>query len=442
MKESFYEYLKNYRNLGRSSFHTPGHKYNFFRNFDFVGVDVTELPLTDSLYESEGIIKKAESKVSKLYGSKASFFSSGGNTLCIQAMIRLACPTGGKILCDRVVHRSAVSAMALLGVNPIWIKREIDKTSGIATYIDISDLKTKLEENPDVTALYITSPSYHGVLQDICSISSLCKDYGVDVLVDNAHGAHLKFLGLHPLDQGASIVADSAHKTLPVLTSGAWLHVNKDKFKDKAKSAMALFGSTSPSYAVMASLDIASSWLSDNGFEEYSYVKNQTDKIKEISRNKGIYLISDTVNCDPTRISLGVFNIGYSGSEFREELYKFKIEPEFCDENYVVLIPTPFNLPLDWSRLKTAVESIKPKPKRYFSVCTKNSFPDVSYTLFESIRRISSKVSIDKALNKIAAEIVCPCPPGVPVVMPGEKIGLTEQRRLKEYGIMEISVIE
>ena len=439
---NIYEHLKNYKSLGRSSFHTPGHKYNFFRNFDFLGIDLTELPLTDSLYESSGIIKEAEEKVSQLYESKASFFSAGGNTLCIQAMIKLACGYGGKILCDRVVHRSAVSAMALLGVEPIWVRRNIDKISGIATNIDIEDLKLKLEKNPEATALYITSPSYHGVLQDISSISEICKKYGVAVLVDNAHGAHLKFLGVHPLDQGASLVADSAHKTLPVLTGGAWLHVNDDKFKDKAKSAMALFGSTSPMYPIMASLDLAREWLSENGFEEYNCLKLQVNKIKEVAKNKGIYLLSDKVTCDPTRITLGVFKIGYSGPEFREELYKFKIEPEFCDENYVVLIPTPFNLPLDWNRLKTAIESIKPKFPQRSRVCENIPFPDVDQPLYQAIRNPSEKVDIAKSLNKVAAEIICPCPPGIPVVMPGEKIGLMEQRRLKEYGIKEISVVK
>ena len=142
MQENLYKALLDYKSLGRSSFHTPGHKNNFYSKIDLLSLDYTELPMTDSLYEASGAIKASEEKVSKLYGSKASFFSSGGNTLCMQAMIRLCAGRGEKILCDRLVHRSAVSAMALLGIEPVWVKRNFK--NGIAWDIDIKNLESKL----------------------------------------------------------------------------------------------------------------------------------------------------------------------------------------------------------------------------------------------------------------------------------------------------------
>ena len=171
MKRKLYESLKRYKKLNRSSFHTPGHKTNVFGKKGILSLDYTELPFTDSLYEASGIIKQAEDDLGKLYGSKKSVFSSGGNTLCIQTMLALVAKNGEKILCDRLVHRSAVSAMALLDIDPVWIKREYNKNSRLFEKIDFKDFQEKLNQKLDYKAFYTTSPSYHGIIQDINLIS-------------------------------------------------------------------------------------------------------------------------------------------------------------------------------------------------------------------------------------------------------------------------------
>lgn len=437
MQETLYKALLDYKSLGRSSFHTPGHKNNFYSKIDLLSLDYTELPMTDSLYEASGAIKTSEEKVSKLYGSKASFFSSGGNTLCMQAMIRLCAGRGEKILCDRLVHRSAVSAMALLGIEPVWVKRNFK--NGIAWSIDIKDLENKLAKNKDAKAFYLTSPNYFGVMQDISLISKICSRFGIPVIVDNAHGAHLKFLGLHPLDFGAAMTADSAHKTLPVLTAGAWLHVNEEKFKDKAKSAMALFGSTSPSYPIMASLDIARCWLEKNGYKEYKALAKKVNNLKKLSNLKNMFLNG----IDPARITINASVLGLSGYELRDELYKYKIEPEMCGKYHVVLIPTPFNSKEDWRHLESFVKEIKPKDKKITLQETfEMNIPKKVCSLTGGIMSDFETVPLKACLGRIAAEIICPCPPGVPVVMPGEEIGAFEKESLFEYGITEINVIK
>ena len=437
MQETLYKALLDYKSLGRSSFHTPGHKNNFYSKIELLSLDYTELPMTDSLYEANGAIKASEEKVSKLYGSKASFFSSGGNTLCMQAMIRLCAGRGEKILCDRLVHRSAVSAMALLGIAPIWVKRNFK--NGIAWDIDIKDLESKLAENKDAKAFYLTSPNYFGVMQDISLISKVCSRFGIPVIVDNAHGAHLKFLGLHPLDFGAAMTADSAHKTLPVLTAGAWLHVNEEKFKNKAKSAMALFGSTSPSYPIMASLDIARCWLEKNGEKQYKALTEKVSDLKKLSNVKDMFLNG----IDPARITINASALGFSGYELRDELYKYKIEPEMCGKYHVVLIPTPFNSEEDWRRLKNFVKEIKPKDKKIIlPEAFEMNIPKRVCSLTDGVMSDFEIVPLNACLGKVAAEIVCPCPPGVPVVMPGEEIGAFEKESLFEYGITEINVVK
>ena len=433
--------------MGRSSFHTPGHKGNFFKSRDLLSLDFTELPLTDSLYEASGIITEIEKNIKKLYNSKHSLISCGGNTLCVQTMLRLATKKGKNVLCDRLLHRSAVSAMALLDINPVWIRRNFGKESLLYEKINIESLKRHLNSNKSFDAFYTTSPSYHGILQDIKEISDLCAAHSVPVLVDNAHGSHLMFTSknLHPIANGASLCADSAHKTLPVLTGGAWLHINDNKFIKCSKNAMALFGSTSPSYPIMASMDICLSWLASYATKKFLNLESRVKNIKNLARDIGIYVPCDEIS-DPTRIVLGTWKIGYSGYEFREYLYKYKIEPEMCDEKYVVLIATPFNTKEDWKRLKKAISSAKPK-----SNCDKNLYeesfvsgdlPEIKTSIREAVMHEGIYVDVDSSKNRIAADIVCPCPPGIPIVMPGEKIGEAEREALKRYGILEICVLK
>lgn len=444
MSKILFDSLQKYKNLKRSSFHTPGHKGKAIKNADFFSLDYTELPFTDSLYECRGIIKQAEDNLSNLYGSKSSVFSCGGNTLCMQAMIRLCAPNGGKILCDRVAHRAAVSAFALLGIDAVWLEREIDMNTGLAKRISAQDVEKNLKEDYEIKAVYITSPDYYGILQDIKSISEVCKKYNIPLIVDNAHGSHLKFLGagLHPLEQGATMSADSAHKTLPVLTGGAWLHINDEKFCPEAKNAMALFGSTSPSYSVMASMDVCADWLAKRGEEEYKNLANSVAEARKIAESSGIYIPDESVS-DPCRITLGVWKIGLTGEEFRDFLYKFKIEPEFCDENYAVLIPSPFNTQIDWIRLKTALKKAKQIAKKERKIKSRIlNLPRKSLDIRKAVMSSRKLMEVKEAIGKVAAEIACPCPPGVPIVMPGEVIGKEEIDALINYGVFKINVVE
>ncbi len=443
MKRKLYESLKRYKRLNRSSFHTPGHKTNVFGKSGILSLDYTELPLTDSLYEASSIIKQAEEDLSKLYDSKKSVFSSGGNTLCIQTMLALAAKNGEKILCDRLVHRSAVSAMALLDIDPVWVKREYNKNSRLFEKIDFKDLKEKLNQKVNYKAFYTTSPSYHGIIQDINLISQECRKKNVPVLVDNAHGSHLKFVGedLHPISLGAAMCADSAHKTLPVLTGGAWLHVNDDRFCEDIKNKMVLFGSTSPSYVIMSSMDIARDWLKNRGEKEFLKLKGKVKSIKDLAKEKGIFIPNENI-FDPVRITLGTWKVGYSGYEFREHLYKYGVEPEFCDGNYAVLIATPFNTREDFKRLKKALINLEVKEEKKPDFEFDFKIPEKIATIREAVMAETIKVNINEAVGKIVADIVCPCPPGVPVIMPGEKISDYEYEVLRRYGISEINVLK
>ncbi len=246
-----------------SRFHTPGHKGSALGFLSAVTPwDFTEVRGADSLFEADGPISETERLYTGFCGTAGSFLSAGGSTLCIQAMLRLVQPLGQKILIGRNAHGSAVSAMALLGLTPVWLCPETG-TDLLPAPITPAQAEAALARHPDAAAVYVTSPDYFGKLTDIAGLSEVCRRYGVPLLVDNAHGAELFFTdgARHPMQLGADLCCDSLHKTLPVLTGGAMLHVGdtalarKSGFAASAKEAMHLFGSTSPSYLVMLSMD-------------------------------------------------------------------------------------------------------------------------------------------------------------------------------------------
>ncbi len=440
--ESLYASLVEYNRKGMSSFHTPGHKGVRLFDEDVWGLDLTEIPGADSLYEARGVLLESEKRAAGLFGSVRTLISAGGNTLCIQAMLRLAALDGRLILSGRNVHRSAVSAMALLDIQPCWVDMARDAGYGMPGRVKSEDILDKLDSMGEVCAVYITSPDYYGVLSDIKSIARECRDRGSHLIVDNAHGTHLKFLknSLHPLDLGATMSADSAHKTLPVMTGGAWLHISDCELSQRAKESMAVFGSTSPSYPVMCSLDMCLEYLKARGYQDFEILNKKVNSIKSIAIDKGIFLPSGT--CDPTRITLMASSIGYSGYEFADYMRKNKIEPEFSDENYVVFIPSPFNSEEDWARLENALCKIPIKEKR--KICEGDNYielPEVNMTLREAMFSAHTLVDVEKSLGRVAGEIVCPCPPGVPVVMPGEVIGEREKKALEAYGVSRVHVV-
>ena len=444
-----YTALMEHRALHRAAFHTPGHKNNpAALPDDLLSLDFTELPDTDSLFEAEGPILRAEQAAAQLFGTKRTLFSAGGCSLCIQAMLRLAAPNGGKILCGRVVHRSAVNAMALLGLEPVWALPE--------------DLVDAVALHPDVRAAYVTSPNYYGELADIPALAAACREQGIPLLVDNAHGAHLFFTEpvLHPIALGASMTACSAHKTLNVMTGGAWLNIADERFVRDAKGALALFGSTSPSYPVMASLDWCRAWLEDNGRLEFPRLQARVRELKKLAERVGLHVPGmgwweDPRRWDPTRITLDVTPAELTGQEAAELLRYAGCEPEYADSQFVVLIATPFNTERDFERLEKGIRLLAdrearaavPLPRSLGNRHTPHTdgmppLPPARIPLRDAVLAPSEAVPLEKCVGRIAADPACPCPPGVPVVMPGEEITKDAVDFLRAYGFSSLKVLK
>lgn len=437
-----YKSLVNHNNKDMSSFHMPGHKnFKDILPKNLIDFDITEIPDTDNLFEANGAILESEKNAAKLFDVKKTIFSAGGCTLCIQTMLRLCAPNGGKVIIGRNVHKSAVNAMALLDIEPVWVMPDFDSGDGLPGRISHEKIYDALKKNPDSKAVYITSPDYFGVISDVKAISNECKKFDVPLIVDNAHGAHLNYVSgnLHPSNLGAALTACSAHKTLPVLTGGAWLNINDEKFLNHAKDTMSIFASTSPSYLIMLSLDICINWLEKHGKTEFLKLEKKVSYIKKLAEDKGFLIPIGC--CDPIRITLNTTSVGYTGIEVADMMRKNKIEPEYANNSHVVLIATPFNTEKDFFRLETFIKNFKTKPA--FKI--KYKFPEEK-TKFLSLRQAfmskSEYVNTSNAVGRIVCETFCPCPPGVPLFMPGEKLSFSDTQILLNCGISKIKVLK
>ncbi len=431
--------LQEHDKLHRSSFHTPGHKCSSFLPLELLRLDYTELPDTDALYEAAGAIRKTEEALSHLFHSGRSLISAGGCTLAIQTMLKIASDRGKTILFARNAHRSAVSAAALLGIDPVWLLPTGD--NGFTGTIRPEEVEEAFRNYPDASALYITSPSYYGEISDIPVLSDICHQHGALLIVDNAHGSHLAFMkeNLHPLHLGADMTACSLHKTLPVLTGGAALQIRSQAHAEGAKEAMALFGSTSPSYPIMCSIDLCVDYLlHQDGISAYQACEKRVESIRQTAVQCGLQLPSGL--CDPLRITLNTASVGLTGKQQIAYFESCGIDCEFCDGENAVMICTPFNTEEDFLRLETAVRQM---PRKEALLPRKRSFflPQQRLSLRQAVLSPSVCLPVEQAEGHIAADTACPCPPGVPLIMPGEIISKSVQKELLQAGIRSIRIV-
>lgn len=409
-----------------SRFFVPGHKGILFSH------DVTELDCTDDLYSSCGIIKDSEDFISEIYDSAFSCFSTAGNTLCIQSILRMAFSYGDFIVVPRNVHKSVVYAISLLNINPIWVDVQPNEN------IRADEIKKKIVAHPEAKGVFLTSPDYFGRMVDISSMRKFCD---LPILVDNAHGSHLVFYDMHPLKFGADFSADSAHKTLPVLTGGAWFHVGKKyakkyniKFED-LKQSEEIFASTSPSFLVLESLEKCAHWMKNYGKTEFNKLKDQVSKLKI----KFSEIFDENVD-DPIRICVNTAKIGYSRDEFIEHMLKFNIKHEFSTNSRAVLIPSPFNSQTDWDRLESCFNSISPKQKIEFTY-EKNQPHEVKMSLHKAINSRIERVSAKNCLGRVCAQVIFKCPPGIAHIVPGEIINSHDIELINSLRVKTLNVV-
>lgn len=441
MKTPIVSFLRSYREKSPVRMHMPGHKGAGILGFE--GMDLTEISGADELFAAEGIIKESEQNASSLFGCPT-YYSTQGSTLCIQTMCTILCQDAKskgkkpKILAGRNAHRSFIHAAALLDFEIEWLYGNSDYLS---CKIHAEDLEKAIIESLP-TAVYLTNPDYLGNLLDIQSLASVCKKHNVLLAIDNAHGAYLRFLepSLHPIDLGADLCCGSAHKTLPVLTGGAYLHLSdslNQVWKNDVKHFMEYFSSTSPSYLIMASLDATNEVLDTTFKKSLSECIQRVDGLKNTLTQHGYTILFG----EPMKITISTKEFGYTGNEIANLLMECDIYPEFYDSDYIVLMPSPYNTKDDLKRLETCLCGIDRKPiliNKPPKLEQSKKAMNVRQALFSS----SITLDVSKSLGQVCSSVTVSCPPAILPVIPGEVISESSIEVMKYYGIETVRVVK
>lgn len=436
------DFVKKYAEEENCRFHMPGHKGKSYLGFE--AFDITEVKGADALYEAEGIIAESEANATKLFGTGRTLYSTEGSSQCIRAMMYLAVnyrKTKDRpyVLAARNAHKAFLYAAALVDFDIEWLYPE--ETASICS-CDISAAQVEgFLMNCKVlpSAVYVTSPDYLGNMLDIKAIAEVCHKYGVILAVDNAHGAYLHFLepALHPMDLGADICCDSAHKTLPVLTGGAYLHISEsapEYFSENAKNAMALFGSTSPSYLTLMSLDMCNEYISGDYKEKTAAV---SDKVEMACRK----LLSNgwlAGHNEPLKLTLHRSG-NLSGCEIADYLRTKRIECEYSDDDYVVFMVTGENASALDKLVETLGANNSGNPKASSMAYT---IGQTVMTVREAFFSEHERVYVKEAAGRICASPMVSCPPAIPIVASGELIEEVHIKLFEFYGINEVEVVK
>ena len=443
------DFVRRYCESGTVRLHMPGHKGAGPLGFE--QLDITEISGADSLYEASSIIAKSEENASGLFGCPT-FYSTEGASQCIRAMVYLAMlyakqqRKAPRIAAARNVHKTFLSAAALLDIEVDWLYPE-EETAYLCCNITAQALEayfTACAVTP--AAVYVTSPDYLGNLLDVAALAQVCHRHGALLLVDNAHGAYLHFLpnSQYPIDLGADLCCDSAHKTLPVLTGGAYLHINPAApamFAQQAKNALALFGSTSPSYLILQSLDAANTVLDDPDYiRSLNALRSQLEDCRTQLRRHGIST-GAYCGCDPLKLTIYPRFYGYTGIEMADHLRKHGIECEFADPDFLVLMATPAITKEDLQRLVDTLTSL-PRRNPVQTLPPWIPRPEKVLSIRDAMLSPSRNIPVSESLGRILAAPSVGCPPAVPILVCGERIDAGAIACFHYYGIETCTVVD
>ncbi len=479
MNTPIVDFVARYAQSGTSRFHMPGHKGQQFLGFE--PYDITEIKGADELYEAEGIIAQSEANATKLFGTAHTYYSTEGSSQCIRAMLFLAlqaAPQTGErpiLLAARNAHKALLYATALQDFDIRWLWPAPENAGALCSCPLRPDaLKAAFDalnrEGKKPFGVYITSPDYLGGVQDVVALSVVCKAEGVPLLVDNAHGAYLRFLpsgGRHPIALGAAMCCDSGHKTLPVLTGGAYLHlgINAPIQEESAiRNALALFGSTSPSYLILQSLDRCNRYLSEGYasrlmqcIRELSLLRQELNVLAEKTGSTKVFALDGSLSNplrEPLKLTLDASALNMTGTALAEELRKSGIECEYADPRYLVLMFTPENPPRDYEQLETAIRKLcknlhvtadvdhtdEEACAAEFTALMEQA--ETKCTIRQAVFAPQERIPCKDALGRVCAMPAVSCPPAIPIAVSGEIITPAAVTLFERYGIETVEVVK
>lgn len=437
-EKSVINYLINHAEEEPISFHMPGHKgQKFFERIGFGNVfnqmadlDITEIEGADNLFQAEGIIKNVEDKYAKLYGARHSHILVNGSSCGLIAAMMAVCDENEAMIVARNCHKSIFNGLTLGHIEPIYSYPKEIEGKGISGPVEVEEIVKLMDENPKVKAVILPSPNYYGVCSDIEKISDAVHLRGKVLIVDQAHGAHLKFMDdlghgkrLSAEMQGADLVINSVHKTLGSFTQSAVLNVMSDRVdKDALLNRLEILQSSSPSYLLMASLDVAASYLLRCGSEIMASWENDIEFFyNEAKQINGLQIFEDE-NLDRTKININMSRLGLNGSELEQELMKYHIYVELVTGDIVMCMTGVGNVREDYEKLIEALKDIG-KGRGIIEVKDKelSSIYNRKFKM-ENIPTKWEKINIEDAEGKISRGSLIPYPPGIPIICSGEVI--------------------
>ncbi|SHJ98304.1 aminotransferase class I/II-fold pyridoxal phosphate-dependent enzyme [Tepidibacter formicigenes] len=437
--------LKEYHSKNVVPFDVPGHKHGVglseFR--DFIGervleIDVNSMKCLDNLCNPIGVIKDAQELTADAYWADHAYFIVNGTTAAVQAMIMSACEPGDKIIIPRNAHKSATSAIILSGAVPVYIQPEINEELGIAMGVSVEEIERAIGKHPDTKAIFLINPTYYGAVSDLASIVKIAHRNGIAVLVDEAHGAHMNFheeLPESAMKVGADMAAVSMHKTGGSLTQSSILLL-RDGIIDynHVKTTINLTQSTSASYLLMSSLDVARKQLATKGEEMLDNILKLTREAREnINKIEGLYAFSKELidtpgvyDFDETKLGVNVRRLGLTGYEVYDILRdEYNIQVELADMYNILAIVSLGDTKESLDALVYALDDIAKKYKKDEEIKLKKSIlqnPDLIVTPRDAYYSSKHSVPLDEANGEISGESVMVYPPGIPLVVPGERI--------------------
>ncbi|MGO3751896.1 MAG: aminotransferase class I/II-fold pyridoxal phosphate-dependent enzyme [Peptoniphilaceae bacterium] len=445
MKRYIYDELNKIKK--QVSFSMPGHKSKNIFDFDLTS-DLTETITTDNLLNPDGIIKKSQEEVAKIYGVKKSFYVPNGSTSALHIALSIVTKPGDRVLMQRNSHLSIYNALVLCDLNPSYIYANYNEDYNLITGIEPKDLERELSLNKNIKAVVLVSPNYFGICLKLKEISEIVHSYGAYLIVDEAHGTHLNFTRYKEYSaiNYADIIVHSTHKTTPSLTQSALLHINTDKIETKeVLKYMKLFLSTSPSYILMQSSEFSIDYMEKRAYDLFEKNLDYINKLKKNLKNVKFFTgdRKDTsIGC--VDLSKILFSIkGRSGFEIVKNLFlRYNIRLEMGDLYYALAISSIINDEEDFNKLRLALGKLSDENlEEKEGIPIKLNKAKIKLKPREAFYRDKYEVSIDNSINKISASLVSAYPPGIPLLVPGELIEENIIKEIKAYIESGIEVV-
>ncbi len=464
--------LKDYAKTGVLPFHVPGHKQGrgLPEFVDFVGHNVMSIDLTtveglDNICNPISVIKTAEALAAEAWGADHAYFLVNGTTSGIQAMIMSVCAPGDELILPRNAHKSATGGLILSGARPVYIEPDINDYFGIAMGVSVEEVTRTIKQHPKAKAVLIINPTYYGVFSPLADIVRVAHAHGVSVIVDEAHGAHLSF---HPdlpesgAQAGADITATSVHKLGGSLTQSSILLVNKGLVDpNRVKAVLNLTQTTSPSYLLLASLDVARKQLATRGHDIVDHTVQLAHWVhREIAEASGITLLGKevlnnegSIAIDPIKILVNTRELGISGHEFETYLRSnYNLQAELSDLYNTLFLITIGDNEQTVRSLVNTLKAVSKEQEQYDNIVKYPTYlpelPELVLSPKEAFYSETRITTIENAEGEISAEMVMAYPPGIPLICPGERftreiidyISILKKEKLNLQGTEDLTV--